>query len=259
MKNNHKLVVGIDEAGRGPLAGPVSVGAFGTTETTAKLILKKFFDGKLRDSKKLSEKKREEVFEKLSLLKKEGKVSFEVAHSTPKMIDKKGISMAIQEAIKKSLSWQVLRCLASKSLSRKALKCTDKILLNFSSCSAQSASQGISESSRSGISKNSHSDVFTETISNTEIEIRLDGLLKAPAEFKKQKTIIKGDEKDIFIACASIVAKVSRDRLMCKLAKKYPGYGFEVHKGYGTASHRNLIKTLGPSAIHRLTFCRNAL
>ena len=169
--------------------------------------------------------------------------------------------MAVQEGINKSLSWQTQRYHASKSLSRKALKCTDKILLNFSSCSAQSASQGISGSSRSGISKNYHSEVFTETISNPGIEIRLDGLLKAPPEYEsagwRTKTIIKGDEKDIFIACASIVAKVSRDRLMCKLAKKYPLYGFEIHKGYGTASHRNLIKILGPSLIHRRSFCKN--
>ena len=254
-----KYVVGIDEAGRGPLAGPVTVGAFGTTEKVAKLILKDFFDGKLRDSKKLSEKKREEIFAKLSLLKKEGSVSFEVAHSTPKMIDKKGISKAVQEAIKKSLSWQIQRYHPSKSRSRKALKCTDIFLLKNSSCSAQSASQGISESSRSGISKNCDPEIFSGSISNSEIEIRLDGLLNAPPEFKNQKTITKGDEKDVFIACASIVAKVSRDRLMCKLAKKYPEYRFEIHKGYGTALHQNLIKKLGPSIIHRRSFCKNVI
>ena len=86
--------------------------------------------------------------------------------------------------------------------------------------------------------------------------IRLDGLLKAPKEFKNQKTIIKGDEKDVFIACASIVAKVSRDNLMCKLALKYPQYNFETHKGYGTLLHRHLIKKLGLSEIHRKSFCK---
>lgn len=196
-----KFVIGIDEAGRGPLAGPVTVGSFGTTEKTAKLILKNFFDGNLRDSKKLSEKKREEIFAKLSLLKKEGSVSFEVSHSTPKMIDKMGISYAIKTGIE---------------------KCLENL-----------------------------------NIENYKLKILLDGLLKAPAKYKDQETIIKGDESSVFIACASIVAKVSRDRLMRKLAKKYPLYGFEIHKGYGTALHRNLIKKLGPSIIHRRSFCKN--
>lgn len=223
-----KFVIGIDEVGRGPLAGPVSVATFSTTERTAKLILKNFFDGNLRDSKKLSEKKREEIFTKLNILKKEGKVSFKVAHSTPRFIDKFGISKAVQVGVKKSLLWQVQ-------------KYTNIFLLKKSSCPVQSTLQGISEFDHSKISN--------------QIEIHLDGLLKAPQEFKNQKTIIKGDEKDIFIACASIVAKVSRDRLMCKLAKKHPGYGFEIHKGYGTKNHCKIIKKLGTCLIHRKSFC----
>ena len=71
---------------------------------------------------------------------------------------------------------------------------------------------------------------------------------------KKAKTIIKGDEKLTAIKIASIVAKVHRDRFMCRLAKRYPSYGFEMHKGYGTKAHLRAIKKHGPSAAHRLTF-----
>ena len=85
----------------------------------------------------------------------------------------------------------------------------------------------------------------------------MDGGLKAPIEFKKQKTIIKGDEKEKIIAWASILAKVSRDALMCRLAKKYPKYGFEIHKGYGTLKHRKMIKKYGLSNVHRKSFCRS--
>src|SRR3989344_4808776 len=166
-----KYVYGIDEAGRGPLAGPVSVGVFGAEKKMEKWLLKNIFENKLRDSKKLSPNK---------------------------IIDENGISKAVRLGISKSLSPKVLKC-----------------------------------------------------------KIRLDGLLKAPPKFKNQKTIIKGDEKNVFIACASIVAKVSRDRLMCQLAKKYPKYGFEIHKGYGTVLHRTLIKKYGLSVIHRKTFCKN--
>lgn len=88
-------------------------------------------------------------------------------------------------------------------------------------------------------------------------KVLLDGSLKAPEEFKNQKTIIKGDQKEKIIAWASILAKVSRDRLMCSMAKKFPKYGLEFHKGYGTKKHRQCIKKYGPSAFHRKTFCRH--
>ena len=83
--------------------------------------------------------------------------------------------------------------------------------------------------------------------------VLLDGLLKAPEEYA-QKTIIGGDGSEPIIALASIAAKVKRDRLMHKLARQYPGYGFEVHKGYGTHKHLRAIEALGLSPIHRKTF-----
>ena len=80
--------------------------------------------------------------------------------------------------------------------------------------------------------------------------------LKAPEEYT-QKTIVRGDVTLPIISLASIAAKVERDRLMKKLAKKYPQYSFEVHKGYGTEKHRKAIKRFGLSKIHRRSFCKN--
>ena len=213
MSKKIRLIVGIDEVGRGPLAGPVSVGVFMADRETGDWILKNIFENKLRDSKKLSAKRREEIYKKLCELKKEksstklkdSRVYFSVISISNKVIDKKGINFAIKIGIDKSLN--------TKHKSNDRFKC-----------------------------------VFNE--------IRLDGLLKAPEKYKNQKTIVKGDEKDVFIACASIVAKVSRDRLMCRLAKKYPKYHLEIHKGYGTLLHRNLIKKFGLSPLHRKTFCK---
>ena len=82
----------------------------------------------------------------------------------------------------------------------------------------------------------------------------LDGSLYAPPEYP-QKTIIKGDEKIPIIAAASVIAKVTRDRKMIRLAKKFPKYSFEIHKGYGTKLHRRLLRKHGLSAIHRRSFC----
>ena len=85
----------------------------------------------------------------------------------------------------------------------------------------------------------------------------LDGGLHAPKEFTFQKTIIKGDEKEFAISLASIAAKVTRDWCMKKVSKKYPQYGFDIHKGYGTAKHILVIKKQGISGIHRKSFLRN--
>lgn len=209
-----KFIIGVDEAGRGPIAGPVSVGVFGAEEKIGKWILKNLFQNKLRDSKKLSAKKREEIYQKLLILKREGQVFFAVTHVSNQVIDKLGISKAIQIGIEKCL----------KNLNVENLLKTR---------------------------------LAVGQVENSKFKIKLDGLLKAPAEYKDQKTIIKGDEKDVFIACASIVAKVSRDRLVCKLAKKHPEYSFEIHKGYGTQAHREAILKIGLSSHHRISYCKN--
>lgn len=200
MANNYGLIIGIDEVGRGPLAGPITLAAFFARKNfQGKLI--KILGGKIKDSKQLSPQKRSKIYCQFKKLKDENLIYFSVSHVSHKIIDKKGISFA-----------------AKKGISR----CLKKL-----------------------------------EIKNYGLEILLDGSLKAPSEYKNQKTIIGGDSKDIFIACASIVAKVRRDKLMRRLAQKYPNYAFETHKGYGTALHINLIKKHGLSEIHRKSFCKN--
>lgn len=188
-------IVGIDEAGRGPLAGPVAVGGarIGTD------FNKKFFKG-IKDSKQLSAEERELWFALAQEGKKRGELDFAVALVSERVIDKHGIAYAIRLGIRRVL----------KSL-------------------------GVSE---------------------TESQIFLDGGIKAPIEFKHQKTVVKGDEKIPIISLASICAKVVRDRKMVKLSEKYPEYDFDLHKGYGTFVHRQAILKYGPVELHRRSFLR---
>jgi len=196
MAKNIKFIIGIDEVGRGPLAGPVAVCAF---KMPVNFETKPF--GKIKDSKKLKPKQREEIFERLKILKKMGEINYFVCYESARKIDKIGISKAIKNCLEKAL----------KKLKIKPIECV----------------------------------------------VLLDGGLKAPSIYKNQKTIIRGDEKERAIAFASIVAKVSRDALMCRLASKYPEYSFEVHKGYGTKKHCESIRKNGLSCEHRKSFCRN--
>ncbi len=190
-----RYIVGIDEAGRGPLAGPVSVGVVIVHEKYISEISKL---KNLHDSKKLSPQKRDFWFEKINELKKEGKIDFAVSFVEAKVIDKSGISFSIKMGIKR------------------------------------------------GLKKVSANPKYTE--------ILLDGGLYAPRHFKNQKTVIKGDEKIPVISLASIVAKVKRDRRMDSMAVRYPEYGFDVHKGYGTKEHYKALKKRGLSDIHRRSF-----
>ena len=187
--------IGIDEAGRGPLAGPVAVGA-AYIPKGARISYKN-----LRDSKKLTERDRELWFGKMKQWQKEGKIRFSVTLISHEVIDTKGIVCAISLGIQ--------RCLKTLAVDPK------------------------------------------ETL------VLLDGGLKAPTEYRKQKTIIKGDEKISAISFASIAAKVTRDKRMVSLAKKYPEYGFEVHKGYGTLRHRQAIMKYKSSDIHRTSFLKS--
>ena len=211
MPENLQYLVGVDEAGRGPLAGPVAVGVVCLPVASAGLaggevseeILAIFGEKGVRDSKKLSEKKREEIFGKIQNLKKEGKLDFVVTLVSNKVIDEKGISFAIKSGIS---------------------ECLKKLNLKPESCL-----------------------------------IKLDGGLKASREFINQETIIRGDEQEPVIALASICAKVIRDRWMQELAKKYPDYALEKHKGYGTRAHYLALKKFGLSVIHRKSFLKKLL
>lgn len=190
-----KFIIGIDEVGRGPIAGPVAVCAL----CLGSDFNKKNF-GNFRDSKKLSHTQRVNWLEKINEEKKRGNIFYKVSLESNKIIDKKGLTFAIK------------KCLADS--------------LDF-------------------INKNPK-----------DCLVLLDGGLKAPEKYKQQNTIIKGDEKELVIALASIVAKVTRDEFMVKLAEKYPGYSLEKHKGYGTKAHYKALKNKGISPIHRLSFLK---
>lgn len=201
----HSYVVGIDEVGRGPLAGPVTVCAVLCTADFYKKLSK--YEG-LTDSKKLTEKNREHWFAMAHLMQDEGLISFSVQSISAKEIDRIGISKAIQKALDTALEY-----VRTKDVQ----------------------------------------------IAPVAIKVLLDGSLHAPVEYANQETIIKGDLKEKIISLASIIAKVTRDRYMVKIAKKYPVYGLDIHKGYGTKMHREAIKKYGLSEIHRKSFCKNIL
>lgn len=206
MKQSRKKqhIVGIDEVGRGPLAGPVAVGAVLIFAEHYKKVEKIF--PVIKDSKKLTPKKRDVWLEKIREAEEKGYLVSRVSFVSSSIIDKKGIAHSIRAALAESLEIAV-----------------------------------------SAISK--RTDLF-------EIRVLLDGGLKAPKEYKYQETIIKGDEKELAIALASIVAKVTRDEQMIKLGKKFPVYGFEDHKGYGTRAHYAAIKKHGLTKHHRTSFLK---
>lgn len=199
MKNPpRKYLVGVDEVGRGPLAGPVAVGTVLIFAEHYRRVAKLF--PIIKDSKKLSAKARKEWFMKIKKAKDEELLKYAIAFIAPRVIDRKGISYAICSAVKKALG------------------------------------------------------AVSHDIKGTTV--LLDGGLRAPSYYENQKTIIKGDEKELPIALASIVAKVTRDARMVKLGKKIPAYGFERHKGYGTRAHYVAIKKHGITPHHRKSFLK---
>jgi ribonuclease HII len=205
-----KYIVGIDEAGRGPLAGPLAVGLV-MMKSNAYVTYKKSKNSLPRgiDSKKLTESRREVWFETIKKMQKAGQLEYKVIFTSPAQIDRHGLSRVIKNSISTGLKKLIMH---SKPKTRVSTWQVDTLVL-------------------------------------------LDGGLKAPLEYQ-QKTIVKGDEKENIIGLASICAKVLRDRKMRVFAKKYPAYKFDVHKGYGTLTHRSLISSLGLSVIHRKSICR---
>ena len=184
-----KMICGVDEAGRGPLAGPVCAAAVIFPEG---LII----DG-VNDSKKLSEKKREKLFDKI----KEEALSYSIAYASVEEIEKLNILNAAMLAMKRAV-------------------------------------EGL--------------DIEPDMI-------LVDGNKEPDIEDIDCTAIIKGDALSHSIAAASILAKVSRDRLMNEMAKKYPEYGFDKHKGYGTKLHREKILEHGICEIHRPSFLKKIL
>ncbi|HQT82980.1 MAG TPA: ribonuclease HII [Candidatus Paceibacterota bacterium] len=188
-----RFMLGVDEAGRGPLAGPVAVGVVAVPEG---FDVAAEFPG-VADSKKLSEKKREEVFAMLEARVAQGDARYRVEFEDAGAIDKEGIAVVIRRAVSRGVN----------------VLAPDAAL----------------------------------------VRVQLDGALRAPPEYA-QETIINGDELIPLISLASIAAKVTRDRLMRELAKEYPQYGFEKHKGYGTRAHYDALGNHGLCAIHRRSF-----
>lgn len=178
-----KIICGVDEAGRGPLAGPVVAAAVILDENN--------IPEELNDSKKLSEKKRQEIFENIM-----EKAYCAVASVSAKVIDKINIRNATLIAMKNAV---------------KQLEIKPEIAL-------------------------------------------IDGNAIPQNMPCKTHAIIKGDQKSMSIAAASIIAKVTRDKIMCNVARQYPKFDFQKHKGYGTKSHREKLKMFKPTPIHRMTF-----
>lgn len=180
-----QLICGVDEAGRGPLAGPVCAAA---------VILPSHIEiPGLNDSKKLSDKKRRELYPVI----KEKAISY-------------GIGLASQEEIDEINILQATFLAMERALAELTVK-PDLALID----------------------------------GNREKDFGL-----------PTKTVIKGDSLSANIAAASVLAKVTRDDIMIAMAEEYPGYGFEIHKGYGTKAHYAALTELGPSPIHRMTFLK---
>lgn len=201
----YKWLIGIDEVGRGPLAGPVGVGV---------VLILVDFDWKLldgvRDSKKMTAKNREAIFRRTNTLKQNHFLNYEVVLVGAKVIDKIGIVPAINQAMTIAL---------------------DKIAIN------------------------------TPKFNPHDVTVKLDGGLKAPKEYINQETIVKGDDKELVIGLASIMAKVTRDKYMEEISTQsdFFVYNFQKHKGYGTKVHREAVIEHGLSNEHRKTFCGNII
>ncbi|UZE93133.1 MAG: ribonuclease HII [Candidatus Nealsonbacteria bacterium] len=199
-KKGFKKVVGLDEAGRGPLSGPVVAAA--VLIKSIRKIRAKFVDIRdVKDSKKLSPKKREELYK---ILINHPQIKWGIGKASEKVIDKINILEATKLAMKRAV----------KNLEKKIKKKKRLNLIEF---------------------------------------LILDGRMKLDLDIL-QKSIIKADNKVFSCAAASIIAKVSRDRMMRRYGKKYPQYGFSKHKGYATKLHLKRLKKYGPCSIHRKSF-----
>ena len=184
----YAYICGIDEVGRGPLAGPVVAGAVILPKDCSLLYL--------NDSKQLSEKKREELYDMIM----EEAIAVGLGFNAPERIDEINILQATYEAMREAIS---------------KLSPQPDLLLN-------------------------------DAVTIPKVSIR-------------QVPIIKGDAKSASIAAASIVAKVTRDRMMVKYDEIYPEYGFAANKGYGAQAHIDALKKYGPTPIHRRSFIKNFL
>lgn len=186
LKNQgYSLIAGVDEVGRGPLAGPVVC-------ASVIMPLDDIIEG-VDDSKKLSVKKREELAVKI----KEKAICYNIALISEKEIDEMNILNAVKKCMEKAVE---------------GLEISPEITI----------------------------------VDGVDTHLNINAFY-----------LIKGDYLSYSVGCASIIAKVYRDNLMTEYSKKFPEYGFEKHKGYGTKSHIEKIKEIGPCSLHRKTFIKN--
>ncbi len=214
------FVIGIDEVGRGALAGPVTVAAVCLPES---LIIRNPRLGILRDSKKLSPLQREKWF---AYFRNQPALCYSIARVYPRGIEQLNIT---------------------KAANRAASIAFERLIKSF-----QSSQQHTNKLEFVGMFK-----IFLDGglyLGNKRGLTRKFQRLSASSQRWSAITVIRGDEKIAAVAIASIIAKVSRDGYMKRLSKKYPRYGFEVHKGYGTKKHFRAIRQHGASPAHRLTF-----
>lgn len=190
-----KIIVGIDEAGRGPLAGPVVAGAVVVFPEIAEAIKEDALYGLIRDSKTLSSRQRERVYDLIT-----ASFPFGIGWSSHDTVDRVNILQAAFLAMKKAIS-----------------------------------------------------DLKNKLESEIGV-VLIDGRNIIPNISVRQENIVGGDKIIFSISAASIVAKVTRDRMMIALHEKFPHYGFARHKGYGTKFHFEMIKKHGPCEIHRKSF-----
>lgn len=201
MWRNGQYIIGVDEAGRGPLAGPVMAAAcMLQSSPKSRDDFEDLLDLGVNDSKKVTPKKRDKIYEALT---SHPLVLWSVGEANEKEIDEINILQASLLAMRRAVEKLIAQ---DNQLERE----------NFS--------------------------------------VYIDGREVIPNLTANQKSIINGDAKVFSIAAASIIAKVTRDRMMLKCAEKYPQYGFEKHKGYGTKLHYEMIEKHGICRIHRKTF-----
>ncbi len=247
QKSGFEVIIGVDEVGRGPLAGPVVAGAAWVNPE----ILERDFEGRelIRDSKKLSEKQRNKIH---TFIKKNGNFVLGIGEVSVEMIDKINIlnasllamRLAVDEVVE-----QVETCLPARqgqmskpSIRRSRVKGEKPPIPPF-------AKKGMTP--------------FTQEVVTSSFKacVLIDGNKKIQNLEMEQRLFAKGDQRIFSIAVASIYAKVYRDKLMMKYHQEFPEYGFDKHKGYGTKFHLEQLNKIGACAIHRKSFApvRNVL
>lgn len=220
-------LIGVDEAGRGALAGPVVAGAVLVNEDFLRSDWSRRQAGTINDSKQLTEERREYLHERMSWLMSEHRIIFASGAGSVAEIDEHNIVGATTLAMRRAIQ-HVLQ------LGQIHPHPPDPLFDGLNPAPLQPG-EGIAD-----------------------WKILVDGRPVRNLGFR-HRALVGGDARSMVIAMASIVAKVTRDRLMQSLEKEYPGYGFGRHKGYGTEVHRQALLELGPSRMHRKLFIRSTM